>query len=105
MLVGFHVLATGFLADGAERESNFLLLLVHLDDLEVQLLTGLELDWMTLIVHRLGVVAQPFDAFRQFDEGTKSRDTQHLAVDNVADTMGLEEGFPNIGLKLLHAKR
>ena len=62
MFIRFDIGATGFFADSAERQPDLLLLLVHLDDLEVVLLARFQLDRMPSLVGGLRIVAEALDA-------------------------------------------
>ena len=53
--------------------------------------TWLQVNLLSIRIHRLGVVAQTFNALCDLHERTKGRDPQHLAVNNVADPMLVEE--------------
>ena len=96
--------AAGFFADGADGEADLLLFLAHLDDLELVLVAYIELDGLAVVADRLGDVAETFDAFRDFDEGSELRGTQDLTLDDVADAVLGEEGIPDVGLELLDAE-
>ena len=58
-----------------------------------------------VLVDCLGDVAETLDAFGDLDEGAELRGAQNLALDDVADAVLLEEGVPDIRLKLLDAER
>ena len=60
---------------------------------------------LSVFVGGFGLVAQAFDAFRDFDERAECGYAQDFAVDHIADVVGLEEGLPDIGLKLLYSER
>src|SRR5689334_6096445 len=105
MLVGLDVRAAGFFANGAPAKSDLLLAGVHLDDLEVELLSGFKLQRSAVLIVGFGVVAETLDSIRDLDEGPEGRNTKHLAVHNVANAVRLEEALPDIGLELLHAQR
>ena len=51
LLISFNISPAGFFSDGAQAQADLLLILVHLDDLEVVLLASFELDRLT---HRIG---------------------------------------------------
>jgi hypothetical protein len=105
LLVDLDLGAAGFFADCADAEAYLLLFLVHLDDLELVLVVDLELDRLAVIVDRFGDVAETFDTFRDFNEGSELRGAQNLALDDVADAVLGEEGIPDIRLQLLDAER
>ena len=73
LLVAFDFGAAGFFADGLDRETDLLLLLVDLDDLELVLVANLKFDLLAGIVDRFGDVAEAFDSFGDLDEGSKLR--------------------------------
>src|SRR4051794_40479994 len=98
MLVRFHFRARCFLAHGLDAEPDFLLLNVHLDDLEVMLESRLQRDRLSIRIHRFGVVAEALDSFRNLDECAKARHAENLALENVSNMMLLEEALPNIRL-------
>ena len=50
-------------------------------------------------------MAETFDALGNFDKRAELRSAQNLAVNDVADAVGGEEAFPDIGLQLLDAER
>src|SRR5262249_33542755 len=52
-----------------------------------------------------GIVAKPFHAFSDFDEGAEGCHPQDFAVYDVADAMVLEERFTDVRLQLLYAER
>src|SRR6516165_10787482 len=105
-LVALHLGAAGFVAgDRAEAETHLLLFDVDLDDLELMLLTRLELGWLTGLLTGLRDVTEAFNALRDLDEGAELSGAEHLAVDDVSDAMRSEEALPDIGLKLLDAER
>src|ERR1019366_8220579 len=57
-LVGLDIAARGlFATHGTNAESHFLFGGVHLDDLELELLTGFQLDGLAMRVRRFRVVA------------------------------------------------
>ena len=62
MLVCFHFGTRGFLSHRANAEADLLLILVHLDDLEVMLLARFEVNRMAICVDGFGVVAKTFDS-------------------------------------------
>ena len=95
----------GFFANCADAETDFLLFHVHLDDLELVLLTLFERQRLAVSIHRFRDVAEAFDSFGNFDEGAELRSPQNLAMNHIAHTMLREERLPHIGLKLLHAQR
>ena len=105
VLVGLDFLARCFFADGTDAQANFLFFLIHLDDLEVVLVAGLEMHRLSVAIDGFGVVAEAFDALSDFDECAEVGHAQNLAVDDVADAMLREERIPNIGLHLLDAER
>jgi len=105
VLVGLHVLAAAFFADRADAEPDLLLIGIHLDDLEVELLSWIALRRRAMLVGGLGVVAQALYSICNFDECAEARDAQNLAVNHVANAVLGEERLPNIGLQLLHAER
>src|SRR5450631_1926076 len=101
LFVGFHFRARGFFADGADAESYFLLFRIHLDDLEVVLEARLQMKRLAVFVGGFGLVAQAFNTLRDFDERAECGYSQDFAVNHIADVMRLEEGLPNVRLKLL----
>src|ERR1035438_7866629 len=104
-LVGLDIVTRGlFTTYGTNAESHFLFGRVHFDDLELELLVGFQLDRLALRIGGFRVVAQTFDPVGDLDEGAEAGQPQHLAVDDIAHVMLLEEGVPHIGLKLLHAQ-
>ena len=79
---------------------------VHLDDLELVLLTDFELRSASpVLVDCFGDVAQALDALGDLNESAELRGAQHLAVHHIADAVRREERLPDIGLKLLDAQR
>src|ERR1017187_7937767 len=105
-LVGLDIVARGFCAaHGTNAESHFLFGGVHLNDLELELLIRLQLDGSAVSVRRFRVVAQAFDPIGNLDECAEARQAQHLAVNDIAHAVVLEEGVPHIGLQLLHTER
>src|ERR1044071_10290531 len=70
MLVRFHVSAAGFFTHRAQTQPNFLLFGIHLDDLEVVLLTGIKLHARAGGICSFRVVAKPFNAFSDLNEST-----------------------------------
>src|ERR1022692_2982312 len=105
-LVGLDIVARGFCAaHGTNAESHFLFGGVHLNDLELELLIRLQLDGSAVSVRRFRVVAQAFDPIGNLDECAEARQAQHLAVNDIAHAVLLEEGVPHIGLQLLHTQR
>ena len=105
LLVGFDFRARGFFAYGADAEADFLLLGIHLDDLEVVLNAGLQMERVAVFVSGFGFVAETLDSLGDFDERAERGHTQYLAVDDIANVMTREERFPNVGLQLLDAER
>src|SRR5258707_9602511 len=103
LLIGLHLRARSLFAHGADAQPNLLLFRSHLDDLEFVLRSRLQVQRLAISIHRLGLVAKPFDAFRNLHKRAERRHAQHFAVDHIAHMVRLEEGFPNVGLKLLHA--
>src|SRR6185437_15215524 len=103
-LVVFHFRAGGFLADGLEAEADLLLVVAHLDDLEVVLVADVERELVSALVDCLGDVAETLDALGDLDEGAELRGAQNLAVNDVADAVLLEERVPHVRLKLLDAQ-
>ena len=92
--------------DCADRETDLLLFLVHLDDLELVLVVDdFELDRLAGLIDRFRDVAQALDTVGDFYEGAELRRAQNLALDDVADAVLREEGIPDIRLKLLDAER
>ena len=65
----------------------------------------LQLERLAIPSSGFGIVAQTFDAFGDFDESAEAGHPQNFALNHVANAMLLEEGLPDIGLKLLHAQR
>ena len=57
MLIGLNIRPAGLCSDGPQAQSNFLFVLVHLDDLEIVFLTSLKLYRTTLGIRGLRVVA------------------------------------------------
>src|ERR1022692_2100737 len=105
-LVGLDIVARGFCAaHGRNAESHFLFGGVHLNDLELELLIRRQLDGSAVSVRRFRVVAQAFDPIGNLDECAEARQAQHLAVNDIAHAVLLEEGVPHIGLQLLHTQR
>src|SRR5664279_2433014 len=94
-----------FIANRTQAQSDFLLIRIHLDDLELELLARFQLQLCTVLVARFGVVAEALDSIRDFDECTEARKPQHLAVNYVTYAMGFKERLPYVGLQLLHAQR
>src|ERR1051326_6298575 len=105
MLVGFHIGAAGFFTHGPKTQADFLLFGIHLDDLEVMLLTGIKLYAGARRIRGFRVVAEAFNAFGNFNERAELCQAQHLSMNYVANAMRLEEALPCIRLKLLHAQR
>src|SRR5581483_5563542 len=104
MLIGLNVGPAGFCAYGAQAQSNFLFILVHLDDLEVVLLAGLQLYRTAVRISGFRVVAKPFDAIGNLNERAELRKPQYLSMDYVPNTVRAEERLPGIWLKLLDAQ-
>src|ERR1019366_8273968 len=50
-------------------------------------------------------MAEPFDAFGDFDKGAKTSQPQHFAAYGVVHIMLLKERFPGIRLELLDSQR
>src|SRR5579863_8798732 len=105
LLVGFDFGARGFFADGADAQADFLFFRAHLDDLEVVLDAGFEMNGLAFGVHRFGLMTEALDAFGDFNECAERGHAQNFALDDVTDVMGGEEAFPDVGLKLLDAER
>src|ERR1019366_7923706 len=75
--VGLDIAARGlFATHGTNTEPHFLFGRVHLDDLELELLTGFQLDGLALRVRRFRVVAQALDPIGDLDEGAEARQAQ-----------------------------
>src|SRR5579863_533985 len=55
MLIGLHFGTRSFLTYGLDAEPDFLFFLIHLDDFEVVLLSGLEGQGLAVAIHRFGV--------------------------------------------------
>src|SRR5262249_1355271 len=104
VLVSFHVGAAGLFASGPEGQADLLFFRIHLDDLEIVLLAGIQLDRGAIGIGGFRVVAQPLHALGNFHEGAELRQAQHLAMHHVANTMGLEEALPRVGPKLFHSQ-
>ena len=68
-------------------------------------MAGFQLERRAVRVDGFGVVAQAFDSVGDLDKCAEAGQAQHLAVDDIAHAMLLEEGLPDIGLQLLHAQR
>src|SRR5579864_7848224 len=105
LLVGFDFRAGRFFTNCADAEADFLLLGIHLDDLEVVLQARLQVQRLSVFVSGFRLVAEALDALGDFDESTECRYAQDFAVHYVADVVRLEEGFPNVGLQLFNAER
>src|SRR3981081_44379 len=71
LLVGLYFLTRRFLAYGFDTEADFFLVLIHLDDLEVEFSSGLEVDGLTLVVHSFGVVAGTYQSVRSLTTGAE----------------------------------
>src|SRR5271157_4302384 len=104
-LVGIYLRSRGLFAHRADAESYLLLRRVHLDDFELVLQARFQFDRRTDLIGSLGVVAEALDSVGDLDERTKARQAQHLAMDDIAHAMLVEESVPDIGLKLLYAQR
>src|ERR1700759_5658126 len=87
LFVGLNVGPAGFFSPCAQAKGYLLLVLVHLDDLEVMLLACFELDRLPQSIGCLGYMAEAFDTFRDLDEGSELRGAQHFAFDYIADAM------------------
>src|ERR1700746_603336 len=105
MFVSFHVGAAGFFAYRPQAQAYLLLFSVHLDDFEVQFLSGFQLDRMAFRIRRFRVVAESLDAFCDLNERTELRHAKNFAVHYIANAMRGEEGLPGIRLELLDAQR
>src|SRR2546422_969617 len=101
VFVCLHFGTRRFLSHRANAEADLLLILVHLDDLEVMLLARFEVNRMAVCVHGFGVVAEAFDSVGKLYECAEAGNAQHFAMQNVADVVLLEERLPDIRLKLL----
>jgi len=66
-------------------------LLIHLDDLELELAAGFQMRRLSIRVDGLRIVTQAFDAFGNLDKGAEIRHAQNLAMDDVADAVFREE--------------
>ena len=88
----------------AEAQAHLLLVLVHLDDLEVVLRVILQLHRNVVLVDGLRDLAQALDALGDLNERAELRRPQNLAPDHVAHAMLCEERIPNIRLQLLDAQ-
>src|ERR1700704_163314 len=95
VFVGLDFLTRSFLAYGLDAEADFFLVLIHLDDFEVELSSRFEVDWLALVVHGFGVVAETFDSIRDLNECAEIGYPQNLAVDNIAHAVLCEEAVPN----------
>jgi len=104
LLVALDLGTAGLFANGLDRETDLLLFLIHLDDLELVFRVHIERDRLAVRTDRFGDVAQALDSFGDLDEGSKLRRTQDLAFDDVADAMLREERLPDIRLELLDAQ-
>src|SRR6202044_1064387 len=105
LLVALDLSAAGFLAYGADAETDLLLFLVHLDDLELVLRVHIERHWLPVGTDCLGDVAEALDSFSDLNEGAELRGAKDLALDDVADAVLGEERLPDIRLELLDAER
>src|SRR5579883_3417339 len=105
LLVGFHISTAGLFADSTKAESNLLLIWIHLNDLEVVLLPCFQLHWNTITVRSFRHVAESFNAFSDFNKSTELRRAQNLSMYHIANAMSIEEGLPNVWLKLLDSQR
>lgn len=102
VLVGLDFLSGSFLPDGADAETDFFLVLVHLDDLELVLLAGFKVKLGAVFVYGLGIVAETLDPVSDFDKCPKAGDAENFAMHDIPDAMLDEEGLPDVGLELLH---
>ena len=105
MFIGLDFLARRFFADRFNTQSDFLLFLIHLDDFEVELSGGFQVHGLSVAVDRFRVMAEAFDTLGNLDKRAEIRHAQNFAMHDIADTMLLEERFPNVGLHLFHAER
>src|SRR5439155_12000006 len=105
LFVCFHFLPRSFVSSSADTQAYLLLFRAHFDDFEFVLNAWLQVNLLSIRIHCLGIVAQTFNAFSDFYEGSESGDPQHLAVNNVANPVLVEERFPNVRLQLLHPER
>ena len=60
---------------------------------------------MAACVDGFGVVTEAFDSVGKLHECSEAGNAQHFAMQNIADVVLLEEGLPDIGLKLLDTER
>jgi len=100
VFVRLHFGTRGFLSHRTNAEADLLLILIHLDDLEVMLLARFEVNRMAACVDGFRVVAEAFDSVGKLYECAEARNAQHFAMQNVADVVLLEEGLQDVRLKL-----
>src|SRR5215471_7113158 len=104
MLVRFDFLARSFFAHCSDAEADFLLFLVHLYDLELILLAGLQVELSSMFINRLRVMAQTFDSVGDFDKRSEGSHSQNLSMDHIAHSVLNEERLPYVGLELLDSQ-
>src|SRR5215469_15996804 len=78
LLVAFHLGSAGFFADGADAQTDLLLVLIHFDDLELVFGVHIERHWLPVRTNCLGDVAKTFDSFGDFYKGAELRGAQNL---------------------------
>ena len=87
--------AAGFFANGLDRKPDFLLFLVHLDDLELVLVADVQIDLLALVVDSFRDVAETLDSFGDFDEGSESERCEvPLPLNDVADAVLWRRRYP-----------
>ena len=102
--MGIHLRARGFFSHRTNAESDLLFGRIHLDDLEFEFLSGIQLDRRTMPIHRFRVVAQALDSIRNLHECAEAGQAQHLAVNNIAHQMLILEQFDQLPVLLFSAR-
>src|SRR6266702_523351 len=89
-----------------DGQRDLALVLVHVDDLHVDLVALLHHVARVLgpLLAQLGDVDQPLDAGLDLDEGAEVGELRHLPLQLRADRVALGERRPRIGLRLLDAE-